>query len=635
MEIKTLENQYLLAKQKYYEGFPILSDFEFDILEEKLKNAGSQVINLVGSSLLKDAKFNHASPMLSLNKIQVHHNIPFPSSTFNSWYLQYKISDTPLEASPKFDGSSCNLIYENGKLEWALTRGDKVKGQNIIDKMKLIVPNTININDKVEIRGEVVIPVKKFEEKYASIYKNPRNFVAGILGRDEIDPEIIKDFHFVSFEARIHTKKEFYHHSHTATFLKENEFIISPKVSIFDYNDFQKVYTEFANYRKTAPYQLDGMVIKFNEYERNRIGETSHHPHWAIAIKFPPMESITTINEIIWNVGISGEFTPVGVLEPIDLDGTTVSNVNLHNYGNIIKQGLLPGAKVIIVKSGDIIPIVQKVIEPSTALIENHLPEPCSPNCKHEVQNKIHLVCTNPNCPNKSILELVRGVGVFGFKNVAGSMIKKIHKSGITTIQEVFDNSKFNESALIASGEFKKGRQLEILMQSRNNPDNKITLPLVIVSLAFQNVGYSIANQIAKLIEGETPDWSSLSSACYLPFLNSNGTLNKNSESYLKVMDFIKVLESNGFPLQKEKKIVISADSIKFEMTGSPKEFGFAKKEEFVKLLNEHNYVHTGLDKSTSILITDDLNSSSSKMAKARKLGVEIMTYDQVLALIK
>ena len=172
-------------------------------------------------------------------------------------------------------------------------------------------------------------------------------------------------------------------------------------------------------------------------------------------------------------------------------------------------------------------------------------------------------------------------------------------------------------------------------MQSRNNPDNKITLPLVIVSLAFQNVGYSIANQIAKLIEGENPDWTSLSSACYLPFLNSDGTLNKNSESYLKVIEFVNILNANGFTVQKEQKQIINTDSIKFEMSGSPKEYGFSKKEDFVKLLKDNNYVHTGLDKSTSILITDDLSSSSSKMAKAKKLGVEIMTYDQVLDLIK
>jgi DNA ligase (NAD+) len=378
-----------------------------------------------------------------------------------------------------------------------------------------------------------------------------------------------------------------------------------------------------------SPYQLDGMVIKFQEYLRNQIGETEFAPKWAIAIKFPPKESITTIKAIQWNVGLSSEFTPVGILDPIDLDGTTVSNVNLHNYGNVIKNGLLPGAKVIIVKSGDIIPIVQKVIEPSIELIENHLPKPCSSECKTEIQNNIHLVCSNPNCPNKSILQLMRGIGSFNFRNVAGSTIKKIHKSGIRSIIDVFDNSKFNEENLIKSGEFKKGRQLEILINSRNNPERKITLPLIITALSFDNVGWSTATQISKLFEGKIPDWTGLSSASYAPFLN------KNSKEYQSVLRFIEVLNSNGFEIQTDEPVKISADSIKFEITGSPKNFGFKTKEEFINLIKTHGYIHTGLDKSTHVLITDDINSSSSKMEKAKKLGIEIKTYEDILKAIK
>jgi len=634
MNIKDLENQYLLAKQKYYEGNPIMSDYEFDLLEENLKDSNSQVINIVGSQSLKDAKFNHASPMLSLNKIQVHHKIEFPTDKFNTWYSSNK-TKALLEATPKFDGSSCNLIFENGSLEWALTRGDKAKGQNIIDKMKLIVPQTINIKDKCEIRGEVVIPIKIFEKKYSKDYKNPRNFVAGILGRDEIDEEIIKDFRFVSFEARIHTGSKCSHHPHTLEFLKENGFITSVFIKVFEHIDFKSVYDLFANFRKTSPYQLDGIVIKFPESDRQSIGETDHHPKWAIAIKFPPMESIATIRNIIWSPGVSGEFTPIAELDPIDLDGTTVSNVNLHNYGNVIRQGLFPGAKVIIVKSGDIIPIVQKVVESVNDNIEKYIPTTCTkPECNIEVQGEIHLVCTNQNCEHRLINKLSRGMGCFSMRNVASSTIKKLFKAGFIDVIDIFDNSKFNEVELIKSGEFKKGRQLEILINSRNNPENQITLPLIINALSFDNLGSSIAKQVAKLIEGETPDWSGLSSACYLPFLNSNGTLNTNSESYIRVMKFVNMIESNGFKIQKEEKIKISEDAIRFELTGSPKEFGFSKKEDFIKLLKDNNYVHTGLDKFTSILITDDLTSSSSKMAKAKKLGVEIKTYDEIISLL-
>jgi DNA ligase (NAD+) len=217
MNIREKENLYILAKTKYYEGEPILSDFEFDNLEDELKLENSQVIKIVGSQDLKDIKFNHVSPMLSLNKIQVQRNQPLPIDQFVHWFNTSNPigNQSSLEASPKFDGSSCNLIYEDGILQWALTRGDKEKGQNIIDKMRLIVPPTIDIKGKVEIRGEVVIAVDTFESKYSHIYKNPRNFVAGILGRDEISESIVKDFHFIAFETRIHEKDSYYHHPQT------------------------------------------------------------------------------------------------------------------------------------------------------------------------------------------------------------------------------------------------------------------------------------------------------------------------------------------------------------------------------------------------------------------------------------
>jgi NAD-dependent DNA ligase len=267
--------------------------------------------------------------------------------------------------------------------------------------------------------------------------------------------------------------------------------------------------------------------------------------------------------------------------------------------------------------------------------IKKYIPTTCTkPECNIEVQGEIHLVCTNQNCEHRLINKLSRGMGCFSMRNVASSTIKKLFKAGFIDVIDIFDNSKFNEVELIKSGEFKKGRQLEILINSRNNPENQITLPLIINALSFDNLGSSIAKQVAKLIEGETPDWSGLSSACYLPFLNSNGTLNTNSESYIRVMKFVNMIESNGFKIQKEEKIKISEDAIRFELTGSPKEFGFSKKEDFIKLLKDNNYVHTGLDKFTSILITDDLTSSSSKMAKAKKLGVEIKTYDEIISLL-
>lgn len=331
--VKQLENQYLEAKKLYYEGNPIMNDWDFDQLEEKLKELGSDVIHIVGTQHEKE--INHLSPMLSLQKIQVLDIEKLPIEKFNSWISSCK-HNSILEATPKFDGSSCNLIYIDGNLNTALTRGNGKTGTDITEKMKLIVPNKINIQGIVEIRGEVIIKTNLFNEKYSKDYKNPRNFVAGILGRDETSIDIIKDFDFIAFEYRVHNTtlyQDYNHGNNPIKTLSSNGFIIPEFYQVFTADQFSELFFKMLQFRKDSIYGLDGYVIKYPNEFRNQIGETDHHPKWATAIKFPPTEMITTIKSIAWNIGQSSEFKPIGVLEPIEIDGTTVSNVALHKIG--------------------------------------------------------------------------------------------------------------------------------------------------------------------------------------------------------------------------------------------------------------------------------------------------------------
>mgnify|MGYP002633222500 FL=1 len=637
MNKSELESKYLEAKKLYYQGIPTISDWEFDQLENKLKDIGSDIINIVGTT--QEKEINHLSPMLSLQKIQVLDTENLPIEKFNSWVSSNNISSIRLnntvfcnilEATPKFDGSSCNLIYIDGILNTALTRGNGKTGTDISDKMKLIVPNKINIPGIIEIRGEVIIKTKLFDIKYGNDYKNPRNFVAGILGRDYSTPEIISDFDFISFEYRVHKTKlyESYDHGNNPfEKLKENGFIIPPYIQNFEIDNFSDVFFNMLNFRKTSEYGLDGFVIKFPNEFKNRIGETDHHPKWATAIKFPPTEAITRIKSIAWNIGQSSEFKPIGVLEPIEIDGTTVSNVALHNIGNIIKHGLFPGAKVTIVKSGDIIPIVKDIIEPAfNQKIEDNIPSTCStPQCKIEIQG-VHLVCTNPNCKSRAIGRLGNGISAFRMENIGGSTLHKLYNSGIETIIDLFDKSKFNQEKLIESGQFKKGRALDIIFESfeKRAP---ITMVTLIASLSFKATGWTTSKQVAKLYEGNTPNWYGINYAAYSPFLNS-----ESDESKI-VQKFIDTINQNGYIIENQQQTQITEDTITFELTGSPKEFGFKTKGDFLKEMSSKGFIQTPLQKGTKYLITDDTNSTSSKMNKARKLGIEIISYDQALSM--
>lgn len=620
---------YLQAKKAYYEGQPIMTDSQFDKLEDTLRDEGSSVINVVGhTENTKNVK--HISPMLSLQKIQVNNlaDKTLPVSKFNDWVTKTLSTQVQLTAEPKFDGSSCNLIFDNGKLITASTRGNGIEGTDITNKISHIVPQEINTDYPgiIEIRGEVIIKAKLFNEKYADKYKNPRNFVAGILGRDEVNLDIISDFEFIAFDYRLHYDDMMKFGSDPIQTLSNFGFVVPTFYKQFESKDFEAIFNEFHQYRiKHSEYGLDGFVIKFPNEFRTIIGETTHHPKWAMAIKFPPIEAITYIKYIQWNLGQSGEFKPIGVLEPIDLDGTVVQNVALHNIGNIERQGLFPGAKVIIVKSGDIIPIVREVVEPKFEnSIDKYIPQSCSThNCKIEKRG-IHLICTNPNCEMQLIGRLSAGISTFGLENIGGSTIKKLYQAGIKQISDLFDKSKFNESSLIASGQFKKGRSLEIIFESfeKRKP---ITITRLINSLAFKNVGLSTSVEIAKIFEGQTPNWSGKSYAAYSPFLNTN------SIEYKTVESFIDIVKSNGYQIESEINLAISTDAIICEFTGSPKEFGFKTKEEFLKSISKHNFVHGKLDKNCKYLITDDVDSSSSKTQKAKKLGVEIITYGDLL----
>lgn len=626
MNILEKEQLYLKAKAAYYNGNPIMTDSQFDALEENLKSNGSTVINIVGTIDPKEK--DHLSPMLSLDKLHINdmNDMNEFINLFNKWFLS-RFESIPnvdknlfLRAEPKYDGSSCNLIYDNGNLISALTRGNGITGTDITSKMKLIVPLTIPIKDKIEVRGEVNITSETFINKYSTKYKNPRNFVAGVLGRDENFSEV-KDFTFIAFEYRIHSENEvIYVNDPTAELIKMG-FYTPHLTRTFLPSTIKSIVELFFKDRyETSPFGLDGMVIKFPEIYRQFIGETSHHPKSQLAIKFPATEAVTTIESINWQIGQSGRITPVGKLKGVDLDGSFVQNVTLNNFENIITQGLWPGAIITLVKSGDIIPYVKSVIRPvflDEIQMKPYLPLHRSNHLCNVVRSGPHLICTNEHCPDKEIAKLINALRIFEIENIGPANVALIYESGIKNIIDVFNPLKFNKKELLKNCSFKEGRALDIILNAPKKV-KEFSLPLIINSLNFENVGKRLSKEIAKIFENETPDWTSMSAAAYEPFLNPN------SKEYKMVLEFKNSLESWGYKFKK-KEIIDNSTKIKVMLTGSPKESGFKTKSEF--LAAHPNLIEVDSLNTAKYLITDDLGSTSSKMTKATKLGVSIIEY--------
>lgn len=612
MDISEKEELYLKWKKAYYDGEALVSDDEFDRLEEELKEVGSDVISIVGATD-RNLKHKHLSGMLSLGKAQAALDGTPPTEIIEKWLKAFP-KGTKFEVTPKYDGNAVNLIYRNGKLSQAISRGDGKQGRDVTSKVTKVVPLSIDCLTDVEVRGEIVMPVSIFNAKYAASSKNPRNFVAGVLNKDDNKPETLTEIVFMAVEVRIHDG-DFEFPVNTMGWLKSNKF--DTYHTIMEMDTFIETYNSMKDYRENvSPYQLDGFVLKAQEDLRKDMGDNGHDPNWAIAIKFPPKEGITTVRSIDWKVGTTGEIVPTLEMDPVELDGTTVKRAAGFNAGHLLKLGIFPGAKVAIAKSGDIIPQIVKVLTPVFGDPAILLPVNCPCGKFPTVLEGIHLYCSSDNCETKVMKRFVVGIGIFELDKFGGVTRENLFKGGYTEIHQIFDRAIFNKEELIKTGFFKDGKSLDSMLQEVDKI-KKTPLWKLIRSLGFDGIGSTASKQLSKLIRGQEYDFSGLEKKALEGFLPGEA-------KRIKVENLIKVMEARGIEIENE--VVISKDAIGFEMTGSPKGSGYDVKSDLEKFLASHGLVHTNL-KGAKILLTDSLNSSSSKMADAHKRGVKIMEY--------
>ena len=388
------ERTYLKWKYLYYNGQTEVSDATFDKLEDELRSMGSILPSILGSPNIEILKkydlldeltvgergirFTHEYPMLSLRKFTVtmdnYEKELFPLDIVNFFT---KVNDAVVNCTPKFDGNSIELIYVKGVLTQALTRGNELGGMDRTERMRLIVPNSLNDKfsqyDKVIIRGENIIPTALWERKYSNPNKvdNPRNWLAGIIGADEFDVNVMKDIDFVGYHIIIIDGKYIVKPTDQLGTIASLGFQEIFSLNTTSYEDFfLNVYPKFKDYRATSKYALDGIVLSFPSTYWDELGNNGHHPYWACAVKFPPNRAITYLDDYLWTLGKDGELTPVGVFQPVELDGTVVKHASLHNLGWIIDNKVFPGCKVEIAKRGEIIPQIIRVLGES---VENEL----------------------------------------------------------------------------------------------------------------------------------------------------------------------------------------------------------------------------------------------------------------------
>jgi len=375
IDIKNLETQYLKAKVAYYDGTPIMSDAAFDVLEKEIRNLGSKVIEQIGSKR-KDFDFPHPNRMLSLSKIQteVINNITnYQEDLFNAWFEKRNaiiVAKTGsrcefLWYSPKFDGNAINIIIRGGKLQSVLTRGSGDAGKDVTDRFINYIPNIytfehISITDTtiIEIRCEAVIPIKIFNSKYANDFANARNYVAGVIGKDDFNVEKVSELVLMPVAMLVDGKQT---SLENLNFKDDNIISKVTHQHTTKLQDYISCVKLLESLRDNFEYQLDGIVFSFPYEHRDLLGVNSHDPEYSIAIKFPPEEAVTMVTGIEWSVSKTGELIPVILLKPVQLAGTTVKRVSGYNAGYIVNNKIKEGTVLSLHKSGDIIPEVSKV----------------------------------------------------------------------------------------------------------------------------------------------------------------------------------------------------------------------------------------------------------------------------------
>ncbi len=422
--IKAVELLNLYSYHYYVLDDPITTDEVYDKLyHEVLEYEEQHKEDVMPSSptqrvgdIVSDgfSKASHLTRMWSLEDV-------FDSDGLQKWLTKtYKLdSNISFYCEPKYDGASLNLIYEGGKLTQGITRGDGSVGELITGNVKTIrsVPLTIEHKDRIEIRGEVVLYKDGFERinqeraaKGEAVFANPRNAAAGSLRQLDSSITASRNLVFLPYGVGENTLEhkllsEKMEHIYSLGFKK-------PPLSATckDFDEIEAIYEEMNRNRDSYAMMLDGMVIKVNEIAAQiDMGYTVKNPRFSVAYKFPAVEKITTLKEIILQVGRTGAVTPVAIVEPTNIDGVIVERATLHNFDEIDRKDIRINDKVIILRSGDVIPKIIKVLthERDGSEAEFERPTAC-PVCGSELLDEgVLLKCQNLTCEARVINSII------------------------------------------------------------------------------------------------------------------------------------------------------------------------------------------------------------------------------------
>lgn len=646
---------------------PEVTDAMYDGLMNELRQIETQhpefitpdspTQRVAGQPAEKFEKVRHQIPQWSFNDAFEEQDIIDWEERIHNFLakeLGHRPNDLSYVCELKIDGLHMVLTYKNGVLQTAATRGDGLVGENVTQNIKTIQSVPLRLRQELDIivEGETWLSAKMLdqinEERRANgepLFANPRNAAAGTIR--QLDSKVVAErklsltTYDISSDNAPPTQEEELKRLKDLGFLTDSHWKLCHNV-----NEILRFHQQVEKERSSHPFWIDGIVIKVNQKKyQDALGFTGKAPRWAIAFKFPAEQGTTKIKEVYWQVGRTGTLTPVALMEPVKLAGTTVTHATLHNWDEIGRLGVKVGDKVVVEKAGDIIPKVVRVLEKMRDGSEKAIKKPAQcPLCGGEVgkkdQESVATSCLNQSCFAQELGRLIHFVGkkAFDIDHLGEKIVEQLVNEGI--IKDAADLFSLTVGDIQPLARFAEKSAQNLITAIQNT--KKISLARFINALGISNVGEETAEDLAAFAEasvakGQTAlDFLMQASAEQLYEINGVGEkVARSVVEYfadVKNQKYVAKLLANGV---KIKKVIPKAKgkltSQTFVLTGTLSSMSRDEAKAIIKFLGGDTT--ESVSKKTTAVIAGA--EPGSKLAKAEKLGVRVMNEEAFLKIIK
>ena len=666
--VDTLIEELQEHSHRYYVlSQPTVSDAEYDEkfreLQEleaahpELVRADSPTQRVGAAPLAGFSTVSHKVPMLSLDNAMNEQELLDFDEQVRRFLSKDGHSVDAIEYTVefKFDGVAVSLAYEKGLFVQGATRGDGTTGEDVTSNVRTIKAIPLKLrgaapkSGRIEIRGEVIFKKREFEALNAErqtrgeeTFANPRNAASGSLRQLDPRETARRPLYFFSYGLGFLEEGAGLSSSTLSQTMLEIEklgFSISPGFrTVKGAEALVKAYREAEEARDSLPFEVDGLVVKVNDYAlQERLGFRQRSPRWAIAAKFKPVEAVTTLNDIIIQVGRTGALTPVAVLAPVRVGGVVVSRATLHNQDEIERKGLLLGDRVVVRRQGDVIPAVVAAITASRTGKEKPFRFPTScPECDSPVErvpDEAVTRCPNPNCPAKTHNRILHYASrdAMDIEGLGDKMVGLLLEHGVvTSLPDIYELTVEKLHDLPRMGELSSSNLVQAIEESKKRP-----LSRFIFALGIRHVGTKTAAVIARNCH-TVEKFLTLTEDALVEIEEIGPETARSVAEFLGDEDEQKLVErllQLGIAPEAQQGVVSDGafQGKTFVLTGALATLSRKEAEELVS--SNGGKVSSSVSKKTSYVVAGE--SPGSKLDAARKHGVAILSEDEFRTLLK